>query len=343
MINYKKHLLWFFAGVGLLLATTLVVNLLFDPLWYLKGNQLGKYNYAFNERLSKLNQLQDSDINCIIFGSSRSTFIKARNIKNMKCFNLSFSGGQVEEFVDYARYIKAHLPQKIEYVIVGVDGGNFIRSTPIATPVTARATEQTFISPPSLLKSYLSIDALAFSYRLYQGQQNLPRVYNQQFEVEVAGDIPVFDPLVPLIGAISGDYYPEQLQAYKAIIDILAPQHMLFYTPPLSAWHIADMQAKGILNNYIQSLYSFIEAGHYLIDYSIVSKTTLNVSNTYDGHHFMPLVNDLITQDISDYFSGKLKMSDDFGLYVSDLSFIDYQAQYKKRLNAVKQRLFNAL
>ena len=60
-----------------MLSLTLAINLLVDPLWHGAGNQLTHVNYAFNERLSKINlYLQRlGQYDCLILGSSRTTLL----------------------------------------------------------------------------------------------------------------------------------------------------------------------------------------------------------------------------------------------------------------------------
>jgi len=64
---------------------------------------------------------------CLIFGSSRTTLLSASAFSGYRCFNLSFSGGQIEDFIAYAEYLE-HLGMRPKLIIVGVDGFNFLRS-----------------------------------------------------------------------------------------------------------------------------------------------------------------------------------------------------------------------
>jgi len=324
-MSYKKYLTLFLVGTILIPSSILLINITFDPLWYFAGNNVGQYNYSFNERVSKLNLLRNKDIDCLILGSSRTTFIKASKISNATCFNIAFSAGRVEEFVRFAEFLKEELPSNLKYLVIGVDGGNFLSAS---ADIAAKPIQST-----SFLPSYLSIDTLLFSFRLFQEEQILPRVYNHNFEVELAGEIPVFDPNKPLEGAIFGHYKPEKFNQYLQLVDILKPENVLFYVPPLSAWHIADMMNKNILSDYLDFIYKFPLAGYSMIDYSVVSKMTLNIDNTYDGHHFVPAVNDLITTDINHYFSKQFELSADFGVALDNLSFEQYQRIYKQRLD----------
>src|SRR4051812_1404186 len=85
----------------LFLTVVMVVNLLVDPLWYFSGNQVTGKNLFFNEREAKVNQyLKVSDqFDCILLGASSATTLNVADIDKLKCFNFSFSGGTLEEFL----------------------------------------------------------------------------------------------------------------------------------------------------------------------------------------------------------------------------------------------------
>ena len=90
------------ASVVLVLAgLCLGVNVLFDPLWYFRGNRITGVNYAFNERVAKLNQLLPrlSEYDCVMFGSSTTTLVPPPRIAGRPCFNMAFSGGVVSHFL----------------------------------------------------------------------------------------------------------------------------------------------------------------------------------------------------------------------------------------------------
>ena len=120
---YVIHLFLIISG---LLISCFLFNIFVDPLWYWKGNQLTQINLPSNERLSKINLFlqQPDNYNCFIFGSSRTTLLNQNEIKGYNCFNFSFSSGNINEFIDYAEYLK-HKGYSPELVILGVDGFNF--------------------------------------------------------------------------------------------------------------------------------------------------------------------------------------------------------------------------
>jgi len=92
-----KHLAALVVTACVIAGLCLVINFLVDPLWYLRGNLVTGVNFAFNERIAKLNQLMPrmQDYDCLIVGSSRTTLLPERRFSGHHCFNLAFSGGRI--------------------------------------------------------------------------------------------------------------------------------------------------------------------------------------------------------------------------------------------------------
>ncbi len=323
-MNYKKYIVGFFAGATSLVTLIFVVNVVFDPLWFFTGNKVGQYNYAFNERLSKLNLLNKATANCLVMGSSYATFIKADSISSANCFNIAFSGGYIEEYMQYIDYYRRTKKNKMTTLIIGVGSRDFFDHSASANTKP--------LETPSVLASYLSIDSFWFSMRLWQEKNKLPRIYNKQFNVEVVNNPPTFNPSVRFDWKTNGEFQPNKILLYKQLIQKSGATRVLLYVPPLSAWYIKDLETSGRLTDYLFALYQLTQLGYTLIDYSIISPLTLNPNNTYDGHHFFPWVSDLIVQDINDLFNHQLQVSDEFGLHVNPLTFEQYQQVYASRI-----------
>ena len=321
-MNYQTFLSRFLIGTLFVMVTTLSINWLFDPLWYFSGNKVGKYNYAFNERLSKLNLIKGKSINCLVMGSSRVTFIRPSLLSNANCFNMAFSGGVVEEFSSYLKLLENKGIKNFDYLIVGVDGSNFFQ---VISDTKVAATT------PSFFESYISIDALKFSLRLFLQDANFPRVYNQVFEVEVPNP-PTFVPKNELQGIISGSYIPQKFALYQELVALTQPRRVIFYVPPLSAWHIKDLAEKGLLADYVDAIYRFADAGYTIVDYSVISEVTKTPTNTYDGHHYMPKVNETIAKQLNALISDEKLPNNSFGLLVNQMSKQQYLDTYLNRL-----------
>ena len=101
----------------------------------------------------------------------------------------------------------------------------------------------------------------------------------------------------------------------------------------MSAWHINDANKYKLLEDYVKAIYSFKQSGLDIIDYSAISEETLNSTNTYDGHHYLPKINSLIVQDLNRLLVNEKLLEDNFGLDVNDYSFEEYLDDYKSKIN----------
>src|SRR5262249_52869702 len=138
------------AASAVTLLAVMALNAYIDPLWYFGGNRFSGMNYAFNDRLSKLNVFLQSSgkYDCLIFGASSTATVDGDLIKGHRCFNFSFRAGNVHEYVDYAEYL-AWLGYRPALVIVGVDLYNLqIENMPDDSPEEVR----NFEPPPSVIK-----------------------------------------------------------------------------------------------------------------------------------------------------------------------------------------------
>jgi hypothetical protein len=339
-----RHRTYFslFALVSVLAClAVLAFNSLVDPLWHFHGNLFTGKNFAFNERQSKLNLLlQDpTSYDCLIFGSSRSTLLPVAALAPYRCFNLAFSGGQVEEFVAFARYLKnAGLHPR--YVVVAVDGFNFLESGRDAPSIPNYV--ELMHAPPSFLGTYLSMDALRLSLRAVTGDSPLPRYYDRHFDARISGDAPAFNPAHGLEGEglrrpdararHNLRYVPANAARYAQLAAIFPDALTVAYVPPISAWHVAKMDNNGVLPSYIDTLYA--TAAHFpvFIDFSMPSPITWRTDNTYDGSHYLPEVNSSIAHAL---LAGSPQA---WGVDPKTISADAYRLRYRSALDQFHRR-----
>lgn len=303
--THKTYVIWLgLVWAGLCLAV-LAINSMVDPLWHFQGNKLTGKNFAFNERQAKINQLlsDPKKYDCLIFGSSRATLLPPDGLLPHRCFNFSFSGGQVEEFIAFATYL-AQRGIRPSLIIVGVDGFNFLASgrDPSSIPDYIFKKEK----PPGFLKDYLSIDSLRMSWRTLSNDSPLPRYYDAQFVAQIKSDAPHFQPNRSLEGEglrradanqrRKRTYASKVSASYQKLSRIFPGAQTIAYVPPISAWHIAEMKRNGVLDGYLHALHTTATRLPVFIDFSIPSPITWNTDNTYDGSHYLPQVNRTIAK-----------------------------------------------
>lgn len=339
-VSHRAYAITFALIAALTCFALIALNSLADPLWYFRGNLISGKNFAFNERESKLNLLlQDpGKYDCLIFGSSRSTLLPADAFAPYHCFNIAFSGGQIEEFLAFALYLKnAGLHPR--YVVVGVDGFNFLEKGRDATSIPDHVRNMR--APPSFLKAYLSMDSLLLSARLLKGDSPLPRFYDRHFDALISRDAPEFQPERSIEGegirradAAARRKYPyssNNAQAYAKLAAVFPEALTAAYVPPISAWHVADMDRNGVLSGYVESLYQTAAYFPVFIDFSVPSPVTWRIENTYDGSHYLPEINRTIAQAL---LAGTPQT---WGLTPKNISAKRYRLHYQAALDQFAQ------
>ena len=324
-----QYLIIIFLSALVVAILVFCINLFFDPLWYHEGNQLEELNYMFNERLSKTNQYlkrqPTTSFNCFIFGSSRTTLLNESLLDEpYHCFNFSFSGGRIQEFVAYAKWLK-HRGEDPKYIILGIDDFNFVE---LDTEINIPDFIKHHTNPPSIFFNYFSIDALDMSFRLFVHSENDPKIYNGQFLGVVIPNPPRYHPKIFSTphtmrkGAI-GDYQ-ELRMIYPTSV-------FIGYIPPISSW-ITASKSQEELNFFLNSVYTMSSFFHVLYDFSIPSEVTNNPENTYDGSHYFPYIQNAIVKSINNEPMA-------FGIQVNNIPREDYIDAYKIELSKFRASL----
>lgn len=330
---------------GLVWAGTIIfvlaLNCLVDPLWYFQGNRLTHKNFGFNERQAKLNQLlrAPGQYDCLIFGSSRTTLLSASEFSGYRCFNLSFSGGQIEDFIAYAEYLD-HLGMRPKLIIVGVDGFNFLSSGRDAPTVPEYVLKKQ--PPPGFLKTYLSIDSLRMTWRTIRGSSQMPRYYDDRFEVLIRKGTPPFRPGKSLDGEgrqradaeerRKRTYQSNNAVLYARLISVFPDARAIGYVPPISAWHISDMEKNGVLDGYIGALFKTSASFSAFIDFSAPSDVTARTDVTYDGSHYASSINHLIATAL------QRDAPHGWGINLKTTGLADYAQHYLIALNTFRTK-----
>ncbi|MDP1628074.1 MAG: hypothetical protein Q8L94_13205 [Parvibaculum sp.] len=326
------------AYLATIFATVVVCGLLafgfnaaVDPMWYFGGNKLGTVNYAFNERLSKTNRfLADPErYDCLIFGDSRVTLLPEDKIEGYRCFNFAFSAGKAEEAVAFARYVGAR-GFKPRLVIMGVPAAAFReRIGGVNIPPFIKEGG----APKSPFLTYLSLDAVSMSKQTLFGVSPLDRVYDRNFNCNVAPGAPAYDPRVPLRDLMAGKFNaPQRVRFYDDMRKIFPDAELVGYVPPISAWAIKSYDDAGWLGDYVHVLHAASEKFDRFLDYGVPSALTIDTANTYDGTHYSEPANAAVARSL---LSGGLPDT----LNVKALSSRQMGDIYRQRLGSYNSEL----
>lgn len=330
--SYAQLMLAVFA---VLAVATFGINLMVDPLWFWKGNQITGANFKFNERESKLNHLlrHKGDYDCLIFGSSRATYFQGDAVAGHRCFNLAFGSGQPAEYVAIGKYLleRGFSPA---LVIVGVDGFTFHDTDrdPVNIPAYVLKNE----AEPGLLRTYLTADALRFSILTLLDKSPHHGYYDARFNGVFRADAPRFQPETSLeaeglrransVARNARPFNPAYAEDYRRFVAVFPNSTVVGYVPPISAWHIRRMERLGVLDSYVRSLHATSRLFKIFWDFSIPSRYTWLADNTYDGSHYDVATNRLLARRMF------LDDKELFGVSVSALGLSEYQESYHAAL-----------
>ena len=336
MVRFDRYVAHFAGWLVLICAVVVAINVVVDPLWYFEGNRLGGRNFGFDERLAKTNRLraQEQVPGCLVFGSSRVTLLDEGAVGEPACFNYAFSNGTIEEFVEFAAYVRSLGGAPPELVVVGVDGFNFIDHDLVQTvPAFVREGGD----PPSFMTKYLSLDALEFSLRVVTERTGYKRYYDDAFRARVmptAGRFEppaVFDPADRFGGLSAGDtnragpFDVDRTREFVRLREETRAARYVGYVPPLSASFIDHLDRSGRLEGYLERLHAAARAFDVLLDFSVPSEMTTDPANTYDGSHFREASNALVAEGIS-------RGESEFALPVHAISLSAYRDAYRAAL-----------
>jgi hypothetical protein len=316
-----KYLKTYFAVVLTLLLVIGLINLLVDPLWYFKGNQMTGINPPWNERISKtnlfLNHKQNYD--CLLIGTSRSTLFDTNLLEQNRCFNYSFSGGKLEEYVTYLTYLKTQgiQPKKI---YVEIELSSFDR----------REKPRTFAAVTDTLPAYraylFSGNVLQLSLRTLTQAYEFARLYDQNFRGILSDAIPDYEP------EFSTDWEqnecdPKRIEFFRQLRQIFPEASFVGFVAPVSGWRVFnDSYVSGLLACQLAGIHQVASFYDQVYDFTVPSAVTTRTNNTYDGDHYYPRV----YRQVANRLEGG---SSSFGIDVKAVSLSDYQTRYLNRLN----------
>ncbi len=311
----------------------LITNYLVDPLWYFSGNVITKQNYMWNERVSKSNLLLKSPAkyDCLILGSSRSILLDPNKIEGYSCFNYSFGLGSVDHYIEFLSYF-VQTSGSPELIIIGVDSPDLLGKGPghiVGGVNTVPDFVRSAARPPNAIATYLSYQALDFSFRTLLGMSPNRIYYRQDFTGDILPESGPFDPGRLLAPDLTNGMFPlagfttESVEHFRKLRHALTKDtRVIGYAPPISAHYMARLALEGTLDAYLQAMYGVGQLFNEFYDFTAPSSWTRNTDLTYDGGHFYRRVNDGIAQILS----GGSTVS---GLSVHEMSWPEYRDRFR--------------
>jgi hypothetical protein len=147
-------------------------------------------------------------------------------------------------------------------------------------------------SPPSVFRTYLSLDALDFSYRTLKGDYPNHRIFDRDLQSHIIARRRPYKPPAHLAAqANPPEFHPERAELYIELRHLFPEAQAWAFVAPTAAWTVAQLALDGRLDAYLGALERASTAFDRFIDLSIPSEITVSTTNTFDGLHYVDAVN----------------------------------------------------
>ncbi len=284
---------------GTLLGAVAAFNYWADPAWMFEGSTI-EYSYGFNERQQKTNRLAfhpPTDCDCIILGSSRSTYISPSLVKGYHCVNLAANNMGPEEYLGWMKAWETLLGRKPKLVIIGLDfwGSNANEKHAYQPAADYVADVQ---SPLYRMRTLLSFDLLKQSIGNMKYNNGVPptdkplydRVGNKhEFGFTPAAREKRINDQLAIFKELSyGNYtYRDSLPIlYSQIKDSFPDTRFVVFTTPVTQpllTMVSEMDLWGARQRWIDDAVSVFDTVHHFMYRNTFS---LDSTNFYDSQHF---------------------------------------------------------
>lgn len=316
-----KYLKTYFLVTLILFFAIGLINILVDPLWYFKGNQITGINPPWNERIAKTNLFLNNSksYDCLLLGTSRSTLFDTHFLKQNRCFNYSFSGGKIEEYGNYLSYLrdKGIQPRKI---YIEIELSSFNRR---ANPRTYSAVSD----PMPAYRAYLfSGNLLKLSLGTLMQVYDFSRLYDRHFRGILSEDIQTYEPEFSN-DREQKDCDPNRIKLFQILQEIFPAASFVGFVAPVSGWYVFNHSYNsGLLTCQLAGVHQVSRLFDRVYDFTVPSALTTRTDNTYDGNHYYPEVYRRVAQILE---GGRVGI----GINVDDVTLTNYRALYINRLN----------
>lgn len=299
----KKHnfIIWsiiFFIPTFIFIICPAIYIFLVDPLWQWDHPwHLTRWHRPFNERMQKTNYLASHKLNIdtLIVGSSRSSYINPEWLGTGNGFNYAVSSGKPSEFATHISYVKKRSKMPLRLVVIESSFGH------------ALAVDTTFEEPQKYIddaedwtKKYKNL----FSRDTYKLAKNSCRspLYNYYlYEGEVLHSYRYpyreYANSTTKEQEVSSQVDSYRKNAYNRAYDELFSEHLsdihkalgdtdfIVYTTPVSAPMMCLMYDMGRMDAYERWLRELVAEFERVYHFMYPNEITMDLDNFNDAHH----------------------------------------------------------
>ena len=299
----KKHnfIIWsiiFFIPTFIFIICPAIYIFLVDPLWQWDHPwHLTRWHRPFNERMQKTNYLASHKLNIdtLIVGSSRSSYINPEWLGTGNGFNYAVSSGKPSEFATHISYVKKRSKMPLRLVVIESSFGH------------ALAVDTTFEEPQKYIddaedwaKKYKNLFSRD-TYKLAKNSRRSPLYNYYLYEGEVMHSYRYpyreYANSTAKEQEVSSQVDSYRKNAYNRAYDELFSEHLsdihkalgdtdfIVYTTPVSAPMMHLMYDMGRMDAYERWLRELVAEFGRVYHFMYPSTITMDSDSFNDAHH----------------------------------------------------------
>jgi len=322
------------------------INFIIDPLWiFSHKSNFNKIQEGFDERQQKSNYVKNNglkDIDGLLLGSSRSTFINQNDFYNMNIYNYALDSMYPFEYKGYIDFAKKIKGKDFKYIVIGADFYNTMlpKEKKFENPSFYIENTNSFIYK---YKSFFSLDLLYKSLLNLKSSlfnNKLPIYYNRaniKFRPKVSEKLRINNfrnSLIRHTNAFIGSNYTKNNDYLNILSEIKADnlntQFIVFTSPVTADLLVSMVRDANRIDEYKKWLKNLIDIFGEINHFMDINSITKNFENYPDDDHYYPHIATLLANKISK--KDNENIPSDFGVILNKSNIENYLVNFEKRL-----------
>jgi len=346
-MNVKKWLLYTGSIVVFSLGSVFLVNYVVDPLWmYSFDNRFNSMQYSMDDRQLKTNKFYfrpEPEIDTLLIGSSRTSYISEKAFKDNKVFNFAEDNLCLFEIKGTIEAAKQIHGKDFDTIIIGFDffgssKGGWIKEQKIKRPSQLIYLEKAS-KPFYRFKSTLSFNTLKYS--LINVKRYVTKRARITYDRDNIKGYNLYDKNQKELGFkalkafFKKNYYgtyiydENNLNAFKSIkMSNKNSKFIVFITPVHKSIYLS-MIKNGLIDDYKRWLGEIVDVFGEVYDFTGINSVNINKDNYKDPQHFNPKIGDLVAKRIMN--QSLEEVPEDFGILVNKDNIQQYVENINKR------------
>jgi len=343
-MSVKRWLLYTGLTITFFLGSVFLVNYIVDPLWmYSYDNRFNSMQHSMDDRQLKTNKFyfrSEPNIDTLLIGSSRTSYISELDFKDKKVFNFAEDNMCPFEMLDTIKAAKEIHGKDFETIVIGFDFFGVSKGKWVQEQKSERPSGLVYINKAKnnlyRLKSTLSFSTLKYSLiniktsirkdkNIVYDRNNIKSYFPYSEKNYKKTNKNVYDNFkMKRFGTF---VYDENItQVFQSIIDNNPNSKFIVFTTPVYK-DIYNLQNElGLKNEYKHWLKDLVKVFGEVYDFTGINSVNVNEINYRDPQHFDPAVGKLIISRIMHYKNtsvpsdfGIVLTKDNIDTYLSDL------------------------